>query len=67
MGQLQPYTAAEIRVMRNTFATWCARRNIASDSAIGQDVALHILQLMALRRRTKEQLLQQLETLGRPN
>lgn len=60
--QFQPYTAYDIRVMRDALASWCASRNIASDSAAGKDAALHILHMMAVKRYNQEQLLEQLET-----
>ena len=61
--QFQPYTAYDIRVMRDALAIWCASRNIVSDSDAGKDVALRILQMMAAKRYTQQQLLEQLETL----
>lgn len=48
--QFQPYTAYDIGVMRDVLATWCASRNIANDSDVGKDAALHILHMMAIER-----------------
>lgn len=61
--QFQPYTAYDIRVMRDALAIWCTSRNIVSDSDAGKDVALRILHMMAAKRYTQQQLLEQLETL----